>query len=76
MSNLTEPGAKLQGYFLPTWQEIAGKARHYRTARLRSTMEVVGVALVGIDTWSIRRIGHVAGLHCDVSTIDLCDFVL
>lgn len=61
-------------HFTPTWDEIKGKAKMYRMARLRETGECVNVELKCEDCFSCYRskdsfIGY-------KSTKDLCAFVL
>lgn len=61
-------------HFTSTWEEIKGKAKLYRTARVRETREHVAVELKCPDCFSCYRnkdsfIGY-------KSTKELCAFVL
>jgi hypothetical protein len=69
--------------FCPTWEEIAGKAHHYQTARVRATGAYVKVCRVvrfvdGLETveplFACRHIGEASVTH--YSTEELCAFCL
>lgn len=63
-------------YYVPTWEAIKGKAHFYKTAKLRSNLELVAVRLSGPDCFQIRRCNNDVWDGKTVTTHDLCDFVL
>lgn len=68
-------------HFTPTWNEIAGKAKNYSTARKRSTGEIVRLCGIGryLDGCELAEpvflVRDSIGA-CHMATEELCGFVL
>lgn len=81
MSNISKFSWDDVPHFAPNWSEIAGKAKHYSTARKRTTGEIVrlcGISrfLDGLELYEPVFLVRDSIGPCHYATEELCGFVL